>query len=400
MTRSLLLILCIAACALGYRAALAENVDAQAERITAVVMGTTMGVFFHEFAHAMIGELELPATGPEEDVADEFSAYMMANMVQGKADSFLIDVARYSSLHLFYSAQEKARDGRPHPWQDEHAPDIRRFRHFFCMLYGADPPLFGGLADQVRFGQSNKGRCLNDYRRSARAWDTLLRLRARNLGPDLPGTHPADAPGGRIILNFSPTYYRYGSMARRLFDEFLGEWLQEMSRQLVWPRNLLVEFRDCGEPNAFYSPSYGIRMCHELIERASQTVFQAEGLATLTPGMPATAFVKGDWWARMNTKSGLLDITITYSPDQTYISNEIWTQSGNLAARVTGVWSAQSAGLGQLMIHRNPTQFHPREFCNSLGYCRPHARQPANYQARIINRNTMNVGGVVWTRIR
>lgn len=402
MIRSLLLILCIVACAFGCRAALAENVDTQAERIAAVVMGTTMSVFFHEFAHAMIGELELPATGPEEDTADEFSAYMMADMVREQADPFLIDVAAYSSLHLFYSAQEKARDGRPHPWQDEHAPDIRRFRHSFCMLYGADPLLFGGLADQVRFGQKNEGRCLNDYPRSARAWETLLTLRARNLGPDLPGTHPADAPGGRIMLDFSPTYYGYGSMARRLFDEFLGEWLQGMSRYLVWPRNLLVEFRDCGEPNAFYNPSYGIRMCYELIERASQTVLQAEGLATLTPGVLAMLFVKGDWWARMNTKSGLFDITITYNPDQTYRSNEIWTQSGDLAARVTGVWSAQTAGLGlgQLMIHRNPTQFYPRKFCNNLGYCRPHARQPANYQAQIIDRNTMNVGGVIWKRIR
>ena len=102
----------------------------------------------------------------------------------------------------------------------------------------------------------------------------------------------------------------------------------------------------------------------------------------------------------MNTKSGLLDISITYNPDQTYRSDETWTQTGNLAARVTGAWSVQPTGPSRLMIRRNPMQSYPREFCNSLGYCQPHARQPASYPVQIIDQNTMNVGRVVWTRMR
>lgn len=401
MIRWLLLILFIVACAVGGRTALAENADEQAERIAAVVMGTTMGVFFHEFAHAMIGELELPATGPEEDVADEFSAYNMAEMVRGRADPFLIDLATYSSLHWFYSAQEKERDGQPHRWQGEHAPDLRRFRNSLCILYGADSALYGDLADRVEFSQDDKKRCSRDYPKRSKTWKELLKLRARNLSPNRSGMHPLDPPRGRINLDFSPTYTQFDDMARQLFNGSLGKWLQDMSEYLAWPRNLLIEFRDCRENNAWYDPDSGIiTMCYQLIEQASQTVLQGQGLATHKPGVPAMAFVKGDWWARMNTKSGLLDITITYKPDQTYRNEQIWTQSGNLATRVTGFWSVQPAGPSQLMIHRNPTQFYPRKFCNNLGYCRPHARQPANYQAQIIDRNTMNVGGVIWKRIR
>ena len=360
-----------------------------------------MGVFFHEFAHAMIGELGLPATGSEEDTADQFSAYVMADMVRGEANPFLIDIATYSVLHLFYSAQEQWRDGRSHPWQDEHAADIRRFRNSFCMLYGADPALYGNLAARVGFDRNDIERCLSDYAKISKAWDTLMKPHTRNLSLDLPGTHPADTPGGRISLDFSPTQYRYGYIAKRLFDEQLRGWLQTFSRYLVWPRNLLVEFRDCGEPNAYYSHHSGtIRMCYELIERASQTVLRAEGIALLTPSERAMAFVQGAWWARVNTKSGLLDISITYNPDQTYRSDETWTQTGNLAARVTGAWSVQPTGPSRLMIRRNPMQSYPREFCNSLGYCQPHARQPASYPVQIIDQNTMNVGRVVWTRMR
>ena len=402
MTRSFLLILSIVACALGFRAALAENIDAQAERIAEVVMGATMGVFFHELAHAMIGELELPATGPKEDTADEFSAYAMATMVQGEADPFLINLVTYSSLSLYYSAEEKRRGGRPHRWQAEHAADIRRFRNYFCMLYGADPALYGNLADQFGFDRNTIKRCSTDYAKRSKAWDTLIEPHTRNLSPDQPGTHPAAAPGGQVSLAFGPTHYRYGDMARRLLDEFLRGHLQALSRFLVWPRNLLVEFRDCGTPNAYYDPDSGtITMCYELVEEASRTVLRAEGIASLTPGEQAMAFLQGTWrWrTRVNTESGLMDIRITYNADQTYRSDEIWTQSGNLAARVTGAWSVQPTGLGQLMIHRRPTQWWPREFCNGRGYCQPHARQPANYSVQIINQNTMNIGGAVWMRI-
>ena len=141
-------------------------------------------------------------------------------------------------------------------------------------------------------------------------------------------------------------------------------------------------------------------MCYEVIEHASLTVLRGEGIAALTPGQQLMAFVQGAWWARVNTESGLLDIRTTYNPDQTYRSDETWAQTGHLAARVTGAWSIQPAGPSRLMMHRNPTQFHPREFCNSLGYCRPHARRPASYPVLIIDQNTMNVDGVVWTRMR
>lgn len=403
MIRSSFLVLAIATCALVPRAALAASADVQAERRSAAVMGPTMGIFFHELAHAMIGELGLPATGPEEDAADDFSAYIMGDMVRLKADPFLIDMVTYSSLHKYYSAKQQQEAGKPHPWRGEHAADIRRFRNSFCMLYGADSTLYGNLAGQFSFDSNWRNRCSQDYAKRSKAWATLMRWHARDLGPGLPGAHPANAPGGQIHLVFKPTYDRYGDSVKWLFNDYLGETLQRWSRYLVWPRDLLVEFRDCGEINAFYHPDSGtITMCYELVHSASQTVIQAEGIAALTPGERAMDFIQGVWWARVNNGSGILDITVTYSPDQTYHIEEIWAQSRNLFARVKGVWSAQLVGSNQLSIHRRPSpkDLYPREFCTGPGYCQRHVRQPANYPAQILDRNAMNVAGVVWRRIQ
>src|SRR5690606_3088016 len=41
--------------------------NAQQQKITAIMLGSTFGVFAHELGHALIGELGIPATGSEED---------------------------------------------------------------------------------------------------------------------------------------------------------------------------------------------------------------------------------------------------------------------------------------------------------------------------------------------
>jgi len=43
-------------------------------RIVGVYVGIMRSIFLHEFGHALIGELELPATGAEEDAVDMYSA--------------------------------------------------------------------------------------------------------------------------------------------------------------------------------------------------------------------------------------------------------------------------------------------------------------------------------------
>ena len=403
MIRSFVLTLAITTYALAAYAQGPYTQEAMGTRIGAVTIGVTMGVLFHEFAHAMIGELGLPATGPEEDTADEFSALLMGELASVADHPVLVDVATYSSFLWFHLALAKERAGQSHPWRDEHAPDIRRFRHSFCMLFGSNPALYSGLADRHGFDQRFKARCLDEYAKRSKAWESIVEPSARNLGADFPGLHPADAPGGRINVVFRPTSNRYMQMVELPLEEMLVALVGELSRYLVWPRDLLVEFRDCGTVSAHYDPGLGaITMCYEMIEYASQTVLQAEGIASApAPGASALAFVQGTWWMRLNTVYGLLDVAITYQPDQTYRSDEVWVQSGILAARVAGTWAAELATPNQLLIHRRPDEWLPQAACYyDQAACQPYVGQSVTYPAQIIDQNTMHVDGVVWQRMR
>ena len=401
MIRAILPFLAVAACALPHQTAGAESAEsAVQQRIAEVVMGVTMGVFFHEFAHAMIGELELPATGPEEDAADEFSALTMSLLTQDETDprSIYTNAATYSSLLWYYLALENDRTGQPAPWHSEHAPDLRRFRHTFCLLYGSNPAVHYELADRLRLDQRFRSRCVDDYRKRRKAWESIVKQVARDLGPDYPGVHAADTPGGRINLVVRPSNTGYEPLVRVMFVEGSTGLLDELSRYLVWPRDILVEFRDCGTANAYYDPTTGgITMCYEMVAHGTRIVLQ--GLAAAPQqGGAAGSFMHGVWWTRLSTVYGPLDVTVAYNPDQTYRSDEVWVQTGEVAARVVGIWVAEAAG-DQLFVHRLPEQWLPQQVCYYSQAACQGGRQTTSH-AVFVDQNAMHVDGLAWQRIR
>lgn len=400
--RATLAFLAVAACALPHQAARAESAAAAGpQRMAEVVMGVTMGVFFHEFAHAMIGELKLPATGPEEDTADEFSALVMSLLTQDEMDPSSLNAATYSSLLWHYWALEKDRAGQPVPWHGEHAPDRRRFRNTFCLLYGSNPAAYHDLADLLRLDRRFRSGCVDDYPKRYKAWESIVKQVARDLGPDSPGVHAADTPGGRINLVLQPSNSGYEQLVRVMFAGGLAELLDELSRYLVWPRDILVEFRDCGIANAYYDPTTGsITMCYEMIAYGTRIVLQAESTAVAPQrGGAVGSFLHGAWWARLSTVYGPLDVTITYNPNQAYQSDEVWVQTGEVAARVVGTWVAEAAG-NHLLVHRLPEQWLPQQICYYSQAACQHGRQATSHAVQIVDWNAMRVDGLVWQRIR
>ena len=242
--------------------------------------GVTMGIFLHEFAHAVIGETGLPATGPEEDIADSFSAFSMAAIAQGappEAQGSVLSMVKASALLWYYSAL--AQQAQPEvglgQWQGEHAPNIKRFRNSFCVLYGSSPTSFDTLAKKVNFGPRAEARCADEYPRKFQAWEELLELRGRDLGPDMPGKYPADHPGGKIVLTFVLPTTQFGRETETILksDAMLTATVDLFERYFVWPRDLQVTFRDCEQMNAWYDPSAGsVTMCYSVIAFFSQYV--------------------------------------------------------------------------------------------------------------------------------
>ncbi|MEM7746291.1 MAG: DUF4344 domain-containing metallopeptidase [Pseudomonadota bacterium] len=271
----------------------APQIDPNEAYVAQVLLGTTLGVFFHEFGHALIGETGLPATGPEEDVADGFSAFVLSEFLSEDAGvppeefDFVAGIVRYSALLWYYSGVQKKDAGRNQPWQSEHAPDLKRFRNAFCIIYAANPDIHAGLARDVGLEDRTKERCRFEYAKRKHAWNTILQTVSRNIdGGEYPGLHPPDKPGGKLHLTFEESQSVVGRRVQELLTAtgFMRGVMAEMERYVVWPNDVQVVFRDCEEINAWYDPSARrVTMCYGLVSYFSELIFRAEGKGHLIP---------------------------------------------------------------------------------------------------------------------
>jgi Putative metallopeptidase len=390
-----------------------------------VLMGTTMGVFFHEFAHALIGETGLPATGPEEDTADGFSALLMAAMVEDgdvaneQERDFLQGMTEYASLLWYYSGQMSAQVApQPGDWQGEHAPDLKRFRNSFCLIYGSNPARYEAVATKVGLEPRTKERCKQEFESRSTAWETILMTVARNLGEDIPGKLPADAPGGKILLSFQPSKLREGQAVQQLLDGtgVMKEVLDFLAKAFVFPRDVRVEFRDCDDVNAWYDPqNSSITMCYSLIQATTQLVLKAEAQPATTPvaqpgtpqqpgpppvpsggqsGDPA-AFLVGDWQTTLQGQGQTYTAIVRYAPNGRY---ESVTESPYGVLRVSGTWTAQKAGPNAITLNASPTDWSPKQLCDNNGQCQANQQAPFSVQVQVVDQNTVTADGASWTR--
>lgn len=393
-----------------------------------VVMGTTFGIFFHEFAHALIGETGLPATGPEEDTADGFSALLMAAMVEDgdvadeQERDFLQGMTEYASLFWYYSGQQSVREApRPGDWQGEHAPDLKRFRNSFCLIYGSNPARYEDVAVKVGLEPRTRERCKQEFQTRSAAWETILMTVARNMGPDFPGKLPADAPGGKILLSFQPTRVSEGLIVKQLLDGtgVMRGVLGFLEQAFVFPRDLTVTFRDCDDINAWYDPqNSSITMCYSLVQATTQLVLGAEaqgantpvaqpggGTAPQQPGPPPVptggqsgdpaALLVGDWQATIPVQGVNYASMVRYAPNGRY---ESVTESPFGVLRVSGSWTAQITGANLITLNASPTDWSPNQLCDKNGQCQANEQAPFSVQVQIVDQNTVSAEGVTWTR--
>ena len=56
----------------------------------------TLDVFLHEVGHAVFDYLDVPNTGREEDVADQFAAYLLLQFAKSDARRLILGVAYFT----------------------------------------------------------------------------------------------------------------------------------------------------------------------------------------------------------------------------------------------------------------------------------------------------------------
>ncbi len=133
-----------------------------------------MASFFHELGHMAIDVYDLPATGREEDVADQMAAFwLLAPGDQGTPDrddaQALKDLAR--EFHI-YATQNGVPDEEH--YADAHTLDQARMYNLQCWVYGSDPDGNKDILADGLLPQDRADGCNNEYNRLMRAWGTLL----------------------------------------------------------------------------------------------------------------------------------------------------------------------------------------------------------------------------------
>jgi hypothetical protein len=147
----------------------AGDADPRASAINAEV-----ATFYHETGHMVISIYDLPATGREEDAADQVSAYILLTPgPDGKADPGNVQAVKdFAREFQGYADQSGAmEDG---DFADVHSPNKTRMYNLECWVYGSDPEANADLVGGDQLPEDRADGCEDEYDKMSNAWDRLL----------------------------------------------------------------------------------------------------------------------------------------------------------------------------------------------------------------------------------
>ncbi len=231
------------------------------DEIATFILGNTIFTLYHELAHALVHQLQLPVLGREEDAADSLAVLMMLpDNEDAQADALLLSAADGYGL-----ADEQGEPDDLAFW-DEHSLDLQRYAAVNCLIFGSDPEGFADLAQIVEMPEEQQERCPEIYRQTADSWQKVLERHLRKDG----------TPAGKSIrLRFERPGRSVGADLVALLkgSEALRAAVRNVADGFVLPADLTVAFAQCDESNAFYDPETGnVTICYELVAYFAELV--------------------------------------------------------------------------------------------------------------------------------
>ena len=134
----------------------------------------TTETLYHELGHAVIDIYNLPYTGKQEDVADQFSALVLSYTYDDANHNAGQDMMFNVALNYKYYAQDEESnpDNVIHYW-GVHGLNQQRMYNILCYAYGADPVYNADLLGDVLPMERADG-CQEEYEHIKRAFSHLL----------------------------------------------------------------------------------------------------------------------------------------------------------------------------------------------------------------------------------
>ena len=149
--------------------------------------------FYHEMGHALIDIYELPITGPEERVADQFGAFMVLGFLEQEiAHDIMMDTAID-----FWLAAEENPDLTESAFADTHGLNKQRFYDLACWAYGSDPDYHQYMwSSEDWIPEIRLYWCELEYVTTMYAWDILLAPFFKDFSPE-------------FLYNYEDWFYQY-----------------------------------------------------------------------------------------------------------------------------------------------------------------------------------------------
>jgi hypothetical protein len=208
---------------------------------------------YHEIGHLLIGELELPVLGREEDAADHMATILLLFAETAEAEPALTDSAVGWFLSDELDTSETYEDFH---FYDTHSLDLQRAYNVVCLMVGADREKYGPTADEVGMDAERQEECESELSQILTSWIKVLE----------PFEADDNAPSD-IIITYGET--RDYTDVKAFFEN--KRFLENAAEQIVagysLPRQVKLSMLDCDAPNAYYDPNeHAVVFCYQMAD--------------------------------------------------------------------------------------------------------------------------------------
>ncbi|MCW5721878.1 MAG: hypothetical protein KIS86_12120 [Devosia sp.] len=226
---------------------------AQRNEIIRFAANNSLFVLYHEMAHLLVDQLQLPVLGREEDAADNVATWILLNKRTPEADKALENAAQGWLLSgIAYGSGEYEED-----YAAAHSLDKQRAYQIVCMMVGSDDTAFRRIANQYAMERDRQDTCYWDYALINRSIKSLLTERGPKSGSATTVNVTYHDAGGKLKL--AADAFRSSGV----FDEVAAELREHFNLR----RPIRFNAKRCGEANAFYDPdTIEIIFCYELMK--------------------------------------------------------------------------------------------------------------------------------------
>ncbi|MFA4833890.1 MAG: DUF4344 domain-containing metallopeptidase [Patescibacteria group bacterium] len=137
------------------------------DELDKAVTDATFFIFFHELGHGLIDIYNLTYSGREEDVADQLSTVVLANLGEDGAR------AAITGANMFYITSSQI-DAGSYPFWDEHSLNQQRYYNILCWVYGSNPEKYNDFVGTYGLPEERAVRCQREYEKMSQFWDVAI----------------------------------------------------------------------------------------------------------------------------------------------------------------------------------------------------------------------------------